>query len=103
MIIMFQNGALIADLCPIIDAFKEIGYKNELIQSNYEYADFYEQATSTRHIMLGVFGQEPLNYRSACFGVDIRKPDTINEDSINELRAFGSPVNFIIQNGTTQT
>lgn len=103
MIIMFQNGALIADLCPIIDAFKEIGYKNKLIQSNYEYADFYEEATSTRHIMLGVFGQEPLNYRSACFGVDIRKPDTINEDSINELRAFGSPVNFIIQNGTTQT
>lgn len=92
-----------AELKPVIAAFKGIGYRDELIRPDYEFADFFGQSTSTRHIMLGVFGQEPLNYRSACFGVDIRSPEAPREDSVNGLRAFGSPVIFIIQNGTTQT
>jgi hypothetical protein len=103
MIIEPHKGDTAANLSPIIAAFKEIGYQNKLIRSDYEFADFFEQSTFTRRIMLGVFGQEPLNYRSACFGVDIRKPETVHEDSVNELRAFGSPVIFIIQNGITQT
>jgi len=103
MIIEPHKGDTAANLSPIIAAFKEIGYQNKLIRSDYEFADFFEQSTFTRRIMLGVFGQEPLNYRSACFGVDIRKPETVHEDSVNELRSFGSPVIFIIQNGITQT
>ena len=103
MMIESHKGETVAALRPIIAAFKEIGYQNKLIRSNYEFADFFEQTTFNRRIMLGVFGQEPLNYRSACFGVDIRKPETLREDSVKELRAFGSPVIFIIQNGKTQT
>ena len=103
MMIESHKGDTVVDLRPIISAFKEIGYQNKLIRSDYEFADFFEQTTFTRRIMLGVFGQEPLNYRSACFGVDIRKPEALREDSVNELRAFGSPVIFIIQNGKTQT
>ncbi|MGD9160063.1 MAG: N-6 DNA methylase, partial [Desulfobacteraceae bacterium] len=101
MIILPYIGGTIADLNPIINAFKEIGYKNKLIQSDYEYTDFFEYSASTRRIKLGVFGQEPLNYRSACFGVDIRKTDTIDDESLKDLRAFGSPVILIIQNGIT--
>ncbi|MFH2045650.1 MAG: N-6 DNA methylase [Pseudomonadota bacterium] len=103
MINIQHTGDITTDLSPIIAAFKEIGYKNHLIRSDYEFADFFEKAAFTRHIKLGVFGQEPLNYRSACFGVDFRKRDDIHEDSINEFRAFGSPVIFIIQNGITRT
>ncbi len=104
MMIEPHSGDTAADLRSIKEAFKEIGYQNKLIRSNYEFADFFEeQSASTRSIMLGVFGQEPLNYRSACFGVDIRKPEALREDSVNKLRAFGSPVIFIIQNGITQT
>jgi hypothetical protein len=103
MIIEPHTGDVAADLNPVIAAFKEIGYKNKLIRFDYEFADFFEKSASTRRIKLGVFGQEPLNYRSACFGVDIRKPEDFYEDSVNELRAFGSPVIFIIQNGITRT
>jgi hypothetical protein len=103
MSIESHKGTITADLSPIITAFKEIGYQNKLIRSDYEFADFFKQSTSTRRIMLAVFGQEPLNYRSACFGVDIRKPEAFHEDSVHELRAFGSPVIFIIQNGMTRS
>jgi len=97
-----HTGDTTATLIPIIAAFKEIGYQKHLVRTDYEFADFFEESAFTRRIKLGVFGQEPLNYRSACFGVDIRKPEAIHEDSLNELRAFGSPVIFIIQNGTTR-
>ncbi len=103
MINIQHAGDITADLRPIIAAFKDIGYQKHLICSDYEFADFFEQSALTRHIKLGVFGQEPLTYRSACFGLDIRKPEDFNEVSINELRAFGSPILFIIQNGITRT
>lgn len=103
MVFTPQKRDITAELKPIIAAFKGIGYRGELIQPDYEFADFFEKSAFTRHIKLGVFGQEPLNYRSACFGVDVRKPGECHEDAVNELRAFGSPVIFIIQNGTTQT
>lgn len=98
-----HTGDTTADLSPIIAAFKEIGYKDKLIRFDYEFADFFEKSASTRQIKIGVFGQEPLNYRSACFGIDIRKSETFREESVNELRAFGSPVVFIIQNGMTRS
>ena len=103
MIIGPHTGDTTADLSPIIAAFKEIGYHDNLIRFDYEFADFFEKSASTRQIKIGVFGQEPLNYRSACFGVDIRKPETLHEDSVNGLRAFGSPVIFVIQNGMTRS
>lgn len=103
MIIGPHTGDTTANLNPIITAFKEIGYQNKLIRLDYEFADFFEKSASTRQIKIGVFGQEPLSYRSACFGVDVRKPETFHEDSVSELRAFGSPVIFIVQNGMTRS
>ncbi len=103
MMIGPHTGDTTANLTPIIAAFKEIGYQDKLIRFDYEFADFFEKSASTRQIKIGVFGQEPLNYRSACFGVDVRGPGTFQEDAVNELRAFGSPVVFIVQNGMTRS
>ena len=103
MIIEPHTGDATANLNPIISAFKEIGYPDKLIQLDYEFADFFEKSASTRQIKIGIFGQEPLNYRSACFGIDVRKPETLHIDSVSELRAFGSPVIFVVQNGTTRS
>jgi|APSaa5957512622_1039677.scaffolds.fasta_scaffold10242_4 hypothetical protein len=84
MITKAHSGDNITDLIPDIAAFKDIGYQNKLIRSNYEFADFFEKSDLTRRIKLGVFGQEPLNYRSACFVIDIRHPKEFHEDSVNE-------------------
>ena len=103
MIIGPHAGDTTANLNPIIAAFKEIGYRDKLIQFDYEFADFFEKSVSTRQIKIGVFGQETLNYRSACFGVDVRKPEPFHEDLVSELRAFGSPVIFVVRNGMTRS
>ncbi|MCB4792073.1 MAG: N-6 DNA methylase [Elusimicrobia bacterium] len=85
-------------LTSLTNAFKSIGYRNNLIQPNYQYVDFFEKDfPQSRTIDLGIFGQEPFDYRSACFGVHLYK----NNETIDHLRAFGAPQLFVVHNGTT--
>ena len=94
-----HNKAIIK---PIEDAFHSIGYKRNLIKRNYSYSDFISPQTLLRTIDIAVFGREPMDYRTACFGFEFFK-DTVSSDVIvNELRAFGAPQMFIIKNGTSE-
>jgi N-6 DNA Methylase len=94
-----HNKAIIK---PIEDAFHSIGYKRNLIKRNYSYSDFISPGTMLRTIDMAVFGREPMDYRTACFGFEFLK-DTVSSGAIvNELRAFGAPQMFIIKNGTSE-
>jgi len=94
-----HNEAIIK---PIEDAIHSIGYKRNLIKRNYSYSDFISPESMLRTIDMAVFGREPMDYRTACFGFEFLM-DNISSDSIvNELRAFGAPQMFIIKNGTSE-
>ena len=85
-----------------IDAFKNIGYKNSLIKKDYKYADLFSVDVPIRTVGMAVFGQEPLDYRSACFGVQMAEHNRSSSALVNELKALGAPQIFIMNNGTTE-
>ena len=94
-----QNEAVIK---PIEDAFHSIGYKRNLIKRNYSYTDFISPETMLRTIDIAVFGREPMDYRSACFGIEFLNDSFPSASLVNELRALGAPQVFIVRNGTSE-
>ncbi len=94
-----QNEAVIK---PIEDAFHSIGYKRNLIKRNYAYTDFISPKTLLRTINIAVFGREPMDYRSSCFGIEFLNDSLPSVSVVNELRALGAPQVFIIRNGTSE-
>ena len=99
MLISPHNEAIIK---PIEDAFHSIGYKRSLIKRNYSFSDFISPQTMLRTIDMAVFGREPMDYRTACFGFEFLMDNTSSDAIVNELRAFGAPQMFIIKNGTSE-
>ena len=93
-------------LATIEDAFVDIGYKRHLIRRDYQYADLFSTGSPgvpLRTVGRAIFGQEPLDYRSACFGIQLAEPGRPSEIVVNELRAFGAPLIFIVNNGVTES
>lgn len=87
---------------PVTNAFQLIGYKRNLIKKDYEYADFFQPNVPLRTIKLGIFGHEPTDYRSACFGFDVLDPSKPSGLVINEMKALGAPQIFLIKNGKAE-
>lgn len=87
---------------PIEDAFHSIGYRRNLIKRNYAYTDFISPKALLRTIDIAVFGREPMDYRSSCFGIEFLNDSLPSVSVVNELRALGAPQVFIIKNGTSE-
>ena len=83
-------------------AFKEIGYGRNMIQKDYKYVDLFSSDTPMRSVKCAVFGQEPFDYRSACFGIQLAESDRSTDIAVRELKALGAPHIFIINNGKTE-
>ncbi len=58
----------------ITNAFQKIGYKSNLIKTDYLYADLFSSTVIDRTVRCAGFGQEPLDYRLACFGLVKARP-----------------------------
>lgn len=86
----------------IIEAFRLIGYTSNLIQRDYTYTDFSSSNPTDRKVAIGIFGQEPLNYRSACFAIHFPRENEDTNLLARTLRSFGAPQNFFILNGKTE-
>lgn len=89
-------------LADVKRAFHDIGYHRDWMRERYHFADLYAANTREQEIALGVFGQEPLDYRSACFGLEFKSADEPPETVLNRMRALGAPQLFYVVNGTTQ-
>lgn len=89
-------------LADVKRAFHNIGYHQEWMRERYRFADLYAANTREQEIALGIFGQEPLDYRSACFGLEFKREDEPPETVLNRMRALGAPQLFYVVNGTTQ-
>ena len=84
------------------NAFIGIGYRQNLIQRDYKYVDLFSPDMPVRTVGCAIFGQEPFDYRSACFGIQIAELNRSTDIIVNELKAFGAPQIFIINNGKTE-
>lgn len=85
----------------VTHAFQRIGYANHLVLRDYRFADFFSAAGSDRSIDLAVFGQEPADYRSACFGL-LASGTSATPDEIASFKALGAPQVFNVINGMTE-
>ena len=83
-------------------AFHAIGYKHKLVKRNYAFTDFISLKPMLRNITLAIFGQEPIDYRSACFGVEFAYESFSSKSVVNQLRAFGAPQIFLMRNGRAE-
>jgi hypothetical protein len=68
---------------------RDIGYRNELLRETYPFPDIFDEAVPTRHIDLAAFAQEPVSYRSACFGVAVLHRH--GPEGVQPYRALGAP------------
>lgn len=85
----------------VTDAFRRIGYADHLLLRDYQFADFCSSSAIDRQIDLAIFGQEPPDYRSACFG--IRAGEGLDDvTKILPFRALGAPQIFNVVNGATE-
>ncbi|HWS84193.1 MAG TPA: N-6 DNA methylase, partial [Ktedonobacteraceae bacterium] len=76
------------------DGFLEIGYREDLLQDNYGFADMFNEDQPFRSVELGVFAQDPPSYRTACFGVVV--PPYGDPEAIMNYRALGAPQIFAL-------
>ncbi|MBF0564211.1 MAG: hypothetical protein HQK89_03115 [Nitrospirae bacterium] len=86
----------------INDAFIKIGYEPGLIKPDYRFADLFSSNVTDRTVDVAIFGQEPPDYRSACFGIQAARKDHSSFELARELKAFGAPQVFIVLNGVTE-
>src|SRR6266496_1725672 len=71
------------------DSLRDIGYRDELLRTDYRFADVLDNSEPTRTIPLAAFAQEPPSYRNACFG--IAEPKSHDPDAIQQYLALGAP------------
>src|SRR6266545_1872320 len=71
------------------DGLRDIGYRDELLRSDYPFADVLDTTETERRIDLAAFAQEPPSYRNACFGVTI--PQQNGPEAIQHYLALGAP------------
>ncbi len=83
----------------VTDALRAIGYRDDLLVSNYEYADVAGESYALHKISLAGFAQTPISYRNACVGVV-----TVNGiggmEQIKQHRALGAPMIFQIESSS---
>lgn len=73
--------------------FKQIGYRDELLLSQYRFADYWDSSYPVREILLAGFAQQPPSYRSAGFGVFI----SVNgNEHMSDYIALGAPQVLVI-------
>lgn len=87
---------------PVVNAFREIGYRPSLIRRDYQFVDFCTTGTPARTIDLGIFGQEPLDYRSACFGLRFATEQESVDEIVKSVRALGAPQLFYVRDRVTE-
>ena len=76
-----------------------IGYAGNLVQENYEFADFLDPLYSVDRIPLAAFAQNPPSYRNACFGVVLANGES-GPSSIDRYRSLGAPQILEISDGS---
>ena len=77
---------------------RNIGYRDDLLIPDYEYADSSSDIHPLRRILLAGFAQTPPTYRNACIGV-VATNGLSGTDLIKNHRSLGAPL--IFETGST--
>ncbi len=82
---------------------RAIGYRDDLLQEDYKFADLLTPSYPERNIELAAFAQEPPSYRSACFGVAVLdRNGSDGAEAIQRYQALGAPQILALYPGTQE-
>jgi hypothetical protein len=79
-------------------ALLSIDYHASGIKQDYYFTDFFSKKSELKKVDLAIFGQEPIDYRSACISFNFWEDQDSKKikDTVYDYRALGAPNNFII-------
>src|SRR4051812_32874671 len=78
----------------VLQELRALRYSGELlVDDGYEFGDWFNPLVPTRRIAAAAFGQTPVSYDTACFGVVV-PTETSGIDAIDGFRALGAPIVF---------
>lgn len=75
----------------VLRNLEHLGYKNELLQRDYSFTDYFEPNLPERIVPAAAFGQTPQSYDSACFAV-LLSNGVSGAPLVNQCRALGAPL-----------
>lgn len=75
-------------LAVVRDGLLAIGYEENLLRGQYAFADLTTPESAIRHIDLAAFAEEPVSYRSACFGVIVLRN---GQQNLRPFLSLGAP------------
>ena len=89
MNIAFQSDRQKKAYGTVIKCLRGIGYATDLIQTNYEFNDWFLDNAPRREVC-AVFGQTPFSYDSACFAI-LSSVTPATPHVVVDYRALGAP------------
>ncbi|MHC4401194.1 MAG: HsdM family class I SAM-dependent methyltransferase [Planctomycetota bacterium] len=77
----------------VLRGLSALGYSGDLLIEDYRFGDWFAQGVPERTIPAAAFGQTPVSYDSACFGVVLANGES-HRDLVARHRALGAPIVF---------
>jgi hypothetical protein len=77
----------------VLKGVKELGYRGELAQTNYEFTDWFEADAPNSRIPAAAFGRTPVDYDSACLAIFLQN----GGNAPLRYRALGAPFGIEVQ------
>jgi hypothetical protein len=80
----------------ILRNLQSLGYRDELLQRDYTFVDWFEPNNPERMVPAAAFGQTPQSYDSACFAV-VLSNGSCGLPLVGQCRALGAPYAFEVR------
>jgi hypothetical protein len=80
----------------ILRNLQSLGYRDELLQRDYTFVDWFEPNNPERVVPAAAFGQTPLSYDSACFAI-VLSNGSCGLPLVGQCRALGAPYAFEVR------
>src|SRR5438477_5138170 len=74
---------------------QQLGYNNDRLQLDYGFRDYFQDELPERTVPAAAFGQTPVDYKTACFGVLLTgEHGYYGRALVESCRALGAPLHF---------
>ncbi len=98
MTVYFQSVAQENLFNATVAELEELGYRDDLLERDYLFPDYFQDGTPERNIPAAAFGQTPVSYKTACFGVLLAdRNGRQGERLVASHRALGAPLHFEVR------
>lgn len=98
MIASFHSDAQEELFATVISELEGLGYRGELLERDYPFPDYFQEGTPERKIPAAAFGQTPVSYKTACFGVLLANGDSLQgKQLVESCRSLGAPIHFEVR------